>query len=1121
MNALIDYFASTGFMPHGHCFLWTPTLLWTYVVSDSLIGVAYYSIPVALWYFARRRPDLPFPWVFLMFALFIFACGTTHLMAIWNIWQPVYWLDAGVKMATAAASVATAISLWPLIPKALSLSSPRQLEESNRRLQNEIIERRQIERELQDLNRLLEHRVAERTAELQTTNGELRRQMDERKQVERSLLESQQLLQAVVDNSTAIIWAKDLDGRYLLINGSYEKLFDLRREDIIGKTDYDLFPKEQAEVFRAVDQKALAAESAVQAEEVALQGNKPTIYFSVKCPLRDERGKPYALCGISTDITERKRAEQERSTLAAIVESSEDAIISVKLDGTIESWNRGAEKVYGYSAGEIKGRHLSILVASDRRDEPSEILERIRQGESVSDYETVRVRKGGHRINISLTMSPVKDAAGRIIGASGIGRDLTERKRLEARFHATVESAPTAMVMIDSAGLIVLVNAETERLFGYARQVLLGQSVEMLVPERFRAQHPQLRSHFFAAPEAKRMGAGRDLFGLRKDGSEFPVEIGLNPIETEEGQFVLSAIVDITERKQAEEELRIAAITFQTQEGIMITDRGANIQRVNRAFTELTGYGAEEAVGRTPALLKSGRHDRQFYQGIWDALGRENYWQGELWNRRKTGEVYPVWMTISAVLASDGRVTHYVGSFADITQQKEAEAKLHRLAYYDPLTELPNRRLLLERLRQAFAASARSRQHGAILFIDLDHFKTLNDTKGHDVGDQLLTQVAVRLRSCMRGDDSIARLGGDEFVVMLEDLSKHEGTAAMQAEAVAEKIRAAISQPYSLGGHEHHSTPSIGVSLFFDHTQTTDEVLRRADVALYRAKAAGRNTLRFFDPSMQAALETHAALEEELRHALLLEQLKPYLQVQMDSNRRIIGAEVLLRWEHPERGLISPADFIPLAEESGLIVPIGLWVLETACAKLKAWAARPLTRELRLAVNVSARQFRQPDFVMRLRRVLELTGADPTRLTLELTESLVLDNVEYTIEIMQALKSLGLGFSLDDFGTGYSSLSYLRRLPLDQLKIDRSFVLDLLTEPNDAVIVQTIIGMAKNLGLDVLAEGVETEEQLAFLSRHGCLAFQGSLFSAPLPVADFEQLLTQQGSWGPRLPAVG
>jgi len=1087
-----------------------PPLLWAYVLSDSLIGLAYYSIPVALWYFVRRRVDLPFRWIFVMFAMFIFACGTTHLMAIWSVWQPVYWLDAGIRMVTAAVSLATAVLLWRLVPKALALPAFGRLEQVNLALTEEITERNRVEGKLQELNQRLEQSGSERTAELQTANEELRRQIDERKQVERSLRESQRLLQAVADNSAATLWVKDLEGRYLLINDTFEKLLDLRRDEIIGKTDFELFPAEQAHTFRAVDQQALIAGTAIQAEEMAFHAHDSITYLSVKSPLYDDSGQAYAVCGISTDITKQKRAELERARLAAIVESSEDAILSMTLDGTIESWNRGAEKMYRYRADEIKGRNLSILAPNDRCYEPRQILERVGRGESVTDYETIRIRKDGQEINVSVTVSPVKDAAGRIIGASGIGRDQTARKRLEARFRATVESAPTAMVMTDAAGLITLVNAETEKLFGYPRNELLSQEVEVLMPELRRAKHTDLRSRFFSSPQARRMGTGRELFGMRKDGSEFPVEISLSSVGTDEGVFVLAAIVDITERKQAEEELRIAAITFQSQEGIMITDRAATIQRVNRAFTSLTGYSADEVIGRTPALLKSGRHEQDFYRDMWESLGRENCWQGELWNRRKDGEVCPVRMTISAVQASDGRPTHYVASFSDITHHKEAEAELHRLAFYDPLTELPNRRLMLERMRQAFAASARNNQHGAVLFIDLDHFKTLNDTKGHNFGDQLLTQVSVRLRTCVRDDDSVARLGGDEFVVMLEDLSKQQERAAKRAKAVAEKIRGAITQPYTIGGHEYHITPSIGVTLFFGHTQTADEMLKRADTALYRAKAAGRNSVCFFDPSMQTALETRAALEVDLRQALAQDQLKLYVQMQTDHSRRIIGAEMLLRWQHPWRGLILPAQFIPLAEESGLIVPIGLWVLKAACAKLKAWGTDPRTRDLQLAVNLSARQFQQPEFVTQVRRALKLTGADPRRLTLELTESVLLDNVGYSTEIMQALKSLGIGLSLDDFGTGYSSLSYLKRLPLDQLKIDRSFVLDVNTNPNDAVIVRTIIGMAKNLKLDVLAEGVETEKQFEFLSRYGCFAFQGFLFGKPSPVADFELTLNQR-----------
>jgi diguanylate cyclase (GGDEF)-like protein/PAS domain S-box-containing protein len=556
-----------------------------------------------------------------------------------------------------------------------------------------------------------------------------------------------------------------------------------------------------------------------------------------------------------------------------------------------------------------------------------------------------------------------------------------------------------------------------------------------------------------------------------------------------------------------EQELRVLATAFETQEGIMITDAGGRIVRVNRGFTQLTGHEAEDVLGKSPAILQSGKQDPAFYRQMWETLERDKYWRGEVWNRRRNGEVYPERLTITAVGAPDGQVTHYVGVFSDITQRKQAEERIHNLAFYDPLTRLPNRRLLHDRLQQAFAASARHGTRGAVFFIDLDHFKTLNDTMGHDLGDLLLVEVAGRLLACVREEDTVARIGGDEFVVMLVNLGESAEQSATQAAVVGDKLLAAISRPYELKGHPHHTTPSVGVGLFHGHEQSVDELLKRADVAMYQAKAAGRGTVRFFDPAMQAALDTRAALESDLRGALERGQLHLYYQTQIDNSRGVIGAEALLRWKHPERGWISPAQFIPLAEESGLIVPIGQWVVETACAQLKRWEGAERTRHLQLAVNVSARQFRRGDFVSRIREALEASGAPPSRLKLELTESMMHDNVSDTIASMNALKRLGVGFSMDDFGTGYSSLSCLKRLPLDQLKIDQSFVRDLVTDPNDAVIVKTIIGMAKSLGLEVIAEGVETEVQRQFLLRLGCRVYQGYLFARPVPVEEFERQL--------------
>jgi diguanylate cyclase (GGDEF)-like protein/PAS domain S-box-containing protein len=443
----------------------------------------------------------------------------------------------------------------------------------------------------------------------------------------------------------------------------------------------------------------------------------------------------------------------------------------------------------------------------------------------------------------------------------------------------------------------------------------------------------------------------------------------------------------------------------------------------------------------------------------------------------------------------------------DITERKQAEAEIEQLAFFDSLTGLPNRRLLLDRLQHALEASARYGTSGALLFIDLDNFKLLNDSKGHVAGDMLLQAVAQRLRATVRGEDSVARLGGDEFVVMLQGLAKDSVAAVAQVAQVGEQVLNCLRQAYVLDGYEYHCTASIGVSLFSGKAQDVGELLKSADAAMYSAKNSGRNSLVFFDPAMQAALEARAQLAGELRAALPRGQLQLYYQAQINREGCVVGAETLLRWLHPQRGMVSPAQFIPLAEDNGLIVPIGQWVLEQACAQLKVWQVHSLPRALPLSVNVSARQFRQADFVESVRAALQCSGVDPAKLKLELTESLVLDNVESVISKMHALKALGVRFSMDDFGTGYSSLSYLKRLPLDQLKIDQSFVRDIVTDAGDAVIVKTIIGMAHNLGLEVIAEGVETEAQRSLLLSYDCRMFQGYLFSKPLPLAEFEALL--------------
>jgi diguanylate cyclase (GGDEF)-like protein/PAS domain S-box-containing protein len=560
----------------------------------------------------------------------------------------------------------------------------------------------------------------------------------------------------------------------------------------------------------------------------------------------------------------------------------------------------------------------------------------------------------------------------------------------------------------------------------------------------------------------------------------------------------------------ANKELTIAATVFESQEGMMVTDASNVILRVNYAFTNITGYSAEDAVGHTPGLLSSGMQSKEFYATLWASLKRLGDWEGEIWNKRKNGELYPAHLCITAVKDNEGVLRNYVATLTDITMSRNAADEIQHLAFYDALTGLPNRQLLLERLKLALASSARTENYGAILFLDLDNFKALNDTLGHDIGDLLLQAVAERLESCVREGDTVARLGGDEFVIIINALSEQTIEAAAQTVAVGKKILAELNLPYQLATYEYHSTTSIGANLFIGHKISIEELLKQSDIAMYHAKKNGRNTLEFFDPDMQESIIKRARMESELHAALESQQFQLYYQLQVDSSGQALGAEALIRWNHPERGFISPVQFIPLAEENGLILPIGHWVLDTACAQLALWQENELTRHLTLSVNVSARQFHESGFVHQVRQVLMQHAINPAKLKLEPTESILLENIEDAVATMNALKILGVQFALDDFGTGFSSLQYLKILPLNQLKIDQSFVRDLVAGANDQAIVRTIIAMAHGLNLDVIAEGVETAEQLEILQQNGCNHFQGYLFGKPVPIEAFDQSLRHE-----------
>jgi diguanylate cyclase (GGDEF)-like protein/PAS domain S-box-containing protein len=675
-----------------------------------------------------------------------------------------------------------------------------------------------------------------------------------------------------------------------------------------------------------------------------------------------------------------------------------------------------------------------------------------------------------------------------------VKRERDYRKRI-------VETTHDGYWLTDAQGILLEVNQGYANISGYTVEELVGMHISQL--EALEQSVDEVREHI-----AKIIWQGYDLFETRhrhKDGHEIDIEVSTTFLQ-ETQQFVVFCR-DISERKHAEEIMRVAAAAFETHDAIVITDAQPCIIRVNRAFTEITGYTTADVLGKNPRIMSSGRQDKEFYAAMWQRLREQGSWAGEIWDRRKNGEVYPKWMTISAVKNARGEIAQYVAIFSDISARKQAEEEIRNLAFYDALTKLPNRRLLMDRFRLALSVSTRSQQFGAVLFLDMDRFKVLNDTLGHNYGDMMLVEVAKRIQSCVREMDTVARIGGDEFVVLLEELDVQAEVASQKAAQVAEKIRAALHEPYCLNDNQHHSSPSIGVCLYRGSEESVDDLLKYADMAMYQAKDSGRNAVRFFDPVMQQAVETRALLEADLRRAVPERQLHLYYQVQMDGEHRPIGAEALVRWIHPQRGLVSPAQFIPIAEESALILDVGGWVLDEACRQLAAWANDDKTSELILAVNVSAQQFRQHNFVEIVSASLRNHAVDSSRLKLELTESVVLSDVTDVVAKMHELKALGVKLSLDDFGTGYSSLSYLKSLPLDQIKIDQSFVRDITTDPNDAMMVITIIDMAQNFHLNVIAEGVETEAQLSFLKQHNCMAYQGYYFSKPVPIREFGKLI--------------
>jgi diguanylate cyclase (GGDEF)-like protein/PAS domain S-box-containing protein len=677
------------------------------------------------------------------------------------------------------------------------------------------------------------------------------------------------------------------------------------------------------------------------------------------------------------------------------------------------------------------------------------------------------------------------------------------------RYFDLYNMSPVGYCTLNEAGIILEANLTLSSLLDIHRSKLLKQSFSRFVFKDDQDDYYLKTKHVLLSEE----NLSFELRMLTSSNRIVWVHLSSMCTKDTDGYAELRvAVNDITEQRMLQQQERIAAIAFESLEGMIITDANDLILRVNRALIGMSGYSAEKIIGQSPDIFNSGRHPPSFFIAMRATLKSKEKWSGEIWERRKNGEVYPAWITINAVRNNQGDISNYVYTINDITLTKMAEEKIKALAFYDPLTKLPNRRLMLDRLEHALSSRARHKRLGAVLMIDLDNFKILNDSLGHDMGDKLLVIVASRLESCLREGDTVARIGGDEFLVIIEDLDE-KISVDRQAEAVAKKFIAYLKEPYILqqgfktdlnSQVQYRCSCSIGIALFSEQAISVEELIKQADTAMYAAKAGGRNTLRFFAPSMHTSMVIRAALEDDIRNSLDKGQFVLYYQPLVSFKNRLIGVEALIRWLHPERGIIQPDEFIPAAEASGLIVPLGLMVLQNACDQLAKWACIPKMAELSIAVNVSAIQFHQPQFVNQVLAELKRSGANPLRLNLELTESVMVYDLKDVFEKMVTLKASGIAFSLDDFGTGYSCLSYLKRLPLDRLKIDKSFVLDILDDKDDAAIAQMIIALSQSMGMEVSAEGVENKAQLDCLEGMGCHMYQGYLFSRPLPVKEFE-----------------
>jgi diguanylate cyclase (GGDEF)-like protein/PAS domain S-box-containing protein len=776
------------------------------------------------------------------------------------------------------------------------------------------------------------------------------------------------------------------------------------------------------------------------------------------------------------------------------------------------AWRR----MLGFTAEDVPNTLAAWRSLIHPEDQPKvrKTFESLLAGEGDTHQVIYRMRtKVGDYRWVQTAAHLLRDAAGRPRHMIGTNTDITEQREMEQRleqlmaalneseahFRRFFDEARAVMLLIDPAdGRIIDANPAASAFYGYPREELLALHITDI---------NQMRQEDVAAEMAQALAAGREQSILPhrlKSGEIRTVEVYSSPYQYDNRLVIYAIVHDISERVQAERGLREAAAVFEsTAEAIMITDSSGTIRRINQAFTNMTGYSEAESLGKTPRILKSDRHDEAFYQGMWERLLSQGRWEGELWNRRKNGDIFPVWQIVSTVRDEQGKAVGFVSLFIDITQKKRDEDEIAYRANYDTLTGLPNRNLLAERLSQALKQARREGSRVAVMFIDLDFFKQVNDTLGHAVGDRLLQLVAERMRLCVRETDTIARLGGDEFVILLMDIDK-----IAPAGIVAEKLIAQMVEAFVIEGNEIHIGASIGITIFPDDGRDVDMLFRNADLAMYRAKTMGRNNAQFFEPALTSAALDRRALENDLRGALSRHEFRLHFLPLVDlASSKIMGVEALLRWQHPQRGLLDPGSFVPLAEETGLIREIGAWALDEASRQLAGWETAG--HSLTLAINVSIRQLPEALSVKNILAVLYKYGLTPQQLVLEITESVLLADAPAIQQWFIAAGAAGLHLAIDDFGTGYSSLAYLKRFPVRHVKIDRTFVQNMAGDAGNRALVEAILAMAHSLGLSVVAEGVEDAGQASLLRAHDCELAQGYLYSQPLPADELLTLLNK------------